>query len=164
MDKYLLTIPLRECVILLVSHDNHALSVECSCEARHESSSCSLRHSLHTVQRDSSQTDHIHFLWNGEILLNILTGNLLRILKYNSYEILNHLLHPQSTPTHKLPVVKLNSQSPRKNKIHTKIWTGGIIMFFEYHTFKIEYHPLHPQSTFNPNCCWGYLLIVILYI
>lgn len=115
-------------MISLVSHDNHALSVECSCEARHGSSSCSLRQSLHrvttsallTIQGDSSQTDHIHFLWNGEIILNIITGKLLRILKYNSFEMLNHLLHPQSTPTHKLLVVKLNSQSPRQNKSHSK--------------------------------------------
>lgn len=159
-------------MISLVSHDNHALSVECSCEARHESSSCSLRQSshrvttpaLHTIQGDSSQTDLINFLWNGDILLYIITGKLLRILKHNSYEILNHLLHPRSTPTHKLLVVKLNSQSPRQNKSHSKTWTEGIIIFFEYRTFKIEYHPLHPRSTFSPNCCWGYLLIVVLYI
>lgn len=172
MEEYLLTIPLRELVISLVSHDNHALSVECSCEARHESSSCSLRHSLHrvttpalhTIQGDSSQTDYIHSLWNGEILLNIITGKLLRILKYNSFEILNHFLHRQSTPTHKLPVVQLNSQSSRRNKSHSKIWTEEIIIFFKYHTFKIECHLLHPQSTFNLKFYWGYLLVVVLNI
>lgn len=89
MAKYLLTISLREIVILLVSHDNHAPSVECSCEARHESSSCSLRQSLHrvttpalhTIQGDSSQADNINFFMKRRDIVKYNNGKAIRNLK-----------------------------------------------------------------------------------